>query len=104
MNTQYHIQYKQNLQNKINFLNKLEKSGASKTFNFNDTAFRNTFYNDHENGLVGSRPNRPSDYTTQTQRTTNSQKIINSSNQYFKSASKNLPKSTGNSKSSNKKK
>jgi hypothetical protein len=105
MSTPYHNQYKQNLQNKINFLNKLEKSGTVKTFNFNDVGFRNTFYNDHENGLVGSRPNRPSDYTTQTQRITNSQKIINTSNQYLQSASKNLSKSsTKNLSKSNKKK
>lgn len=103
MSTSHHSEHMQNLQNKINFLNKLEKSGTKSTFNFTDDQYRNTFYNDHENGLVGSRPNRPSDYTTHNQRTSNAQTVIKSSNQYLSNASKQLAKPKSSSSKSKKK-
>ena len=45
----YYQEHMQGLQNKINFLNKLEKSGSKSTFDYNNTQYRNTFYNNHEN-------------------------------------------------------
>ena len=87
----HYKQHMDGLQKKVNFLKLVEKNKS--TFDFSNSQYRNTFYNDHENGLVGSRPNRPSDYTTQQQRVSNSVNIINSSNQYIRSATKSMTKS-----------
>ena len=75
----YHTQYMNNLQNKVNFCNLLQKNKGN--FNFNDNGFRNTFYNDHENYQFSGRPNISSDYTSQQQRINNSKSLINTSNQ-----------------------
>jgi len=80
MNHNYNKQYDKFLQNKIKFANSINPN----TFNFNDPMYRNIFYNDHENGLIGNRPNKPSDYTTIEQRTNNSINFMNSSNSYMK--------------------
>ncbi len=86
----YHKQYMDNLNKKVNFINQLENSKHKNTFDYNNAGFRNTFYNNQENSLVGSRPNKPSDYTTQTQRITNSKNNISNSNQYITNTSKSL--------------
>jgi hypothetical protein len=99
----YYQEHMQGLQNKINFLNKLEKSGSKSTFDYNNTQYRNTFYNNHENGLVGSRPNRPSDYTSQAQRISSAQSQIRTSNQWLASAGKQLSKPKSSSSKSKKK-
>lgn len=104
MTSSYHQEYMQNLQNKINFLNQLEKSKSKSTFDYNNTGYRNTFYNDQENGKISSRPNKPSDYTTQAQRIENSRQIINTSNQYISNTSKSLGFNNTTTKSTNKNK
>lgn len=89
--SQYHKEHSNFIKNQINFLNKLEKSGKSSTFDYNSPGFRNAFYNDNENGLIGTgRPNLPSDYTSQSQRINNSMSHIKSCNQYLRQASKSL--------------
>lgn len=75
-----HKQYMDHLQKKINFMNKINPS----TFDFSNPGYRNTFYNDQENELVGNRPNKPSDYTSSTTRKYNQSNYVKSSNAYMK--------------------
>jgi len=56
--------YMKNIQHKINYTNSINPS----TFDFSNSDYQSTFYNSHENGQVGNRPNLPSDYTNQTTR------------------------------------
>lgn len=83
----FHKEYMDGLQNKVNFLNQLSSSNQKNTFDYSDKGFTNTFYNSGENGQVGSRPNRPSDYKTESQRIANSQKSVSASNNYINSSS-----------------
>ena len=76
-------EYMKNIKNKINYANNIN----AKTYDFSNTGYRNTFYNDQENGKVGNRPNRPSDYTTQTQRKNNTMNNIKTSNNFLTSKS-----------------
>ena len=80
MSSNYRTEYMKNLQNKTDYANSINP----KTYDFSNSGFRNTFYNDQENGFVGSRQNKPSDYTTTEQRTSNSMKNISTSNAFMK--------------------
>lgn len=86
----FHKDYMSGLESKVNFLNQLANSNQRKTFDYANAGYANTFYNNQENGLVGSRPNRPSDYTTQSQRVASSAANVKLSNQYVQSAGKSL--------------
>ena len=75
-----HQQYMNHLQNKINYINQINPS----TYDFSNPGYQNTFYNSQENGLVGNRPNLPSDYTSASTRQSNQTNYINSSNAYMR--------------------
>ena len=84
MSSNYHKQYMQDLQNKVDYVNNINASN----FDFSNSGYRNTFYNNQENGLIGNRPNKSSDYTSFEQRISNSMSNISSNAYKSKKSSK----------------
>jgi hypothetical protein len=75
-------QYKQSLQNKVDYANNINPS----TYDFSNSGYRSTFYNDNstENNIGTGRPNYSYDYTSSSQRASNQNSNISSSNTYMR--------------------